>query len=419
MTGIPATRLEEGGLGLNYSNARIMVVDDNQLNITLISALLRKSGLRNIETAANSEEALHRIETAPPDLLLLDIMMPGLSGFDVCALLRKDPRFATLPIIMQTALNRPEDRAHAFSVGATDYIVKPLNPAELLARVRIHLENQALIRDLSLYRRRTSRELEMARSMQIRMLPSAAERQVLAERCGLSVFARFEPSSELGGDFWGMQPLDDGRALVYLMDFSGHGLNAALNTFRVHAMLRNWDFQDKTPAAALSELNDALCPLLPSGQFATMLLGYFDPQTGSFSYASAAGTAPIALGPSLAPTCGPNAGLPLGIVPNVTYDDHQLHLPPGSCLLLYSDAAIETEVDGTLWGEEGLLAFTVEECERQMALGSHDPEEFLSRLSRRLHGPRAQPLTDDLTALMLTRSNDMAHCPSRDDQPGC
>ncbi|HYD97962.1 MAG TPA: SpoIIE family protein phosphatase [Alphaproteobacteria bacterium] len=369
---------------------RVLVVDDNAINCELLVALLERARLSCIETATDGLEALAAIERFRPDLVLLDLMMPRLDGYEVCRRLRADARHADLPVLVQTSLTRPEDRARAFAAGATDFVTKPLNAAELEARVRIHLQNRVLIRNLRQYRERTASELVLARSMQRRLLPGPAAIAAMAA-AGLRLGAHFEPSSELGGDLWGLRHDDRGRPVLYLADFSGHGVAAALNTFRLHAILRGMDFADFEPARFLADLNRRLCPLLPDGQFATMLIGVVDAAAGVFRYASAASTAPLLLAEG-GLRFGDGSGLPLGIVPEVAYDDRSLPLAPGSRLLLYSDAAIEVETGRGVLGEDGFAGLAA-----AAFAGPAPLPDLVARLQT------AGTIDDDLTLLVLER----------------
>src|SRR6478672_5462565 len=117
------------------SAARILVVDDVALNVKLLADLLTVKGYRT-STAFSGAEALASIAAEPPDLVLLDVLMPGLSGYDVCRAIRADPSLAMLPVVMVTALEDREERVRGLEAGADDFLSKPLNPPELVARVR-------------------------------------------------------------------------------------------------------------------------------------------------------------------------------------------------------------------------------------------------------------------------------------------
>lgn len=381
------------------AGARVLVVDDNRINRHLLLALLERGGITLIEQAEDGQEALARMERFKPDLVLLDLMMPQMDGFELCRILRADPRWKSLPVLVQSSLNRVEDRARAFRAGATDYVTKPINAVELLARVRIQLRKRAMLRDLEQYHSRTESELALARAMQSRLLPGPDRLAELEEATGIAIAAHFAPSSELGGDFWGIDLLPDGRVAVYMVDFSGHGVGAALNTFRLDAICRQIGGTELTPAEFLAAMNRRLCGLLPCGQFATMLTGQIDPVAGIFHYASAGSTTPMMWLPGDgAPRLGDGSGLPLGLLASATYDCRQLPMPPGARLFFYSDAAIEIPLGGDdheVLDESGLAAL--------LSRRLHEPDgaRLLGGLLDDLHA--TGPIDDDLTALLLTR----------------
>ena len=196
---------------LPVADSPILVVDDIEWNRALIGTLLEESGYTNIRYAVDGADALAKIAEQVPDLVILDIMMPGIDGFEVLRRLRANPDYEGLPVLVQTALSGVEDRNRAFDSGTTDLVTKPLERTELLARVTIHLENRALIRSLSQYRDRLEDELDMARKIFEHMLPSPATLERLEAATGLSIRSHMLRSSELGGDIWGTVPAGDGR----------------------------------------------------------------------------------------------------------------------------------------------------------------------------------------------------------------
>lgn len=388
--------LDDEAVLSRVEDARVLVVDDNRVNRHLLSALLERGGISRIETAEDGNQALAKVEVFQPDLVLLDLMMPHLDGFEVCRQLREDGRYKDLPVLVQSSLSRAEDRAKAFAAGVTDYVTKPINAVELLSRVRIHLENRVLLNSLQLYRRRAEAELALARQMQERLLPSRRHLAQIQSDVGISLSAHFEPSSELGGDFWGLRRDGQGRLVVWLVDFSGHGVGAALNTFRLHAILKQMDVSVFDPASFLAAVNQRLCPLLPFGQFATMLAGVIDHDGDQFRYATGGTTRPLAWGPGeTAPRFWESSGLPLGILPSAQYENRTLPLPAGGRLFLYSDAATELMVGDGVLDEEGLAEIVV------ASMGEADNDRFMERLLAGLAA--VGPFDDDLTALILTR----------------
>ena len=389
-------RLDAKDQFADLRDARVMVVDDNRVNRHLLVALLERGGITRVELAEDGEQALARVGVFKPDLILLDLMMPHLDGFEVCRRLRADPAYVDLPVLVQSSLNRSEDRARAFAAGATDYVSKPINAIELLSRVRIHLQNRMLLNSLQLYRQRTAAELTLACKMQERLMPQRPHLDRIRQRLGLSLAAHFAPSSELGGDFWGLCCDSHDRLVLWLVDFSGHGIGAALNTFRLHAILNQFDFSAFDPATFLGIVNRRLCPLLPSGQYATMLAGVIDREHDQFLYASAGATRPMTWAmDATEPTLGDNTGLPLGLTASAGYENRALPLPAGGRLFLYSDAAVELPVGTGILDEIGLEALVIQH------MAEPDGQTLLLRLLTALTA--LGNFDDDLTALVVTR----------------
>ncbi|MGE5517826.1 MAG: SpoIIE family protein phosphatase [Bacteroidota bacterium] len=239
-----------------------------------------------------------------------------------------------------------------------------------------------------------SDEMQVACSMQSELLPPAAELAWLDKRYGVKVSGFFEPSSTLGGDLWGLDPLDDHRFLLWLADFSGHGVTAALNTFRLHTLLQHTSEDRDRPAVFLAELNQRLVGLLPRGQYATMLYGVVDVRQHRFTYAAAAAPRPVVAGPDQPAVPGDGSGLPLGVSRSAVYAERSLDLPPGATLFLASDALAESPAeDGTKLGQAGVTDLVHKVVVARAGMVDVDCilAPFLATVKR--------PLRDDLTAV--------------------
>lgn len=129
------------------NQASILIVDDTRDNLRLLSQILSQRGYK-VHTASDGNQALVAAATVAPDLILLDIMMPGLDGYTVCERLKAKPETAKIPVIFISALNEPLDKVKAFTAGGVDYLTKPFQVEEVLARVSVHLTLRALQRQL-------------------------------------------------------------------------------------------------------------------------------------------------------------------------------------------------------------------------------------------------------------------------------
>lgn len=256
-----------------------------------------------------------------------------------------------------------------------------------------------LTEDLEAYGDRVSKELDMARQTQTVLLPDMSSMQEIRNVHAIHINSHFEPCSELGGDFWGLKNLDSKYTAILTVDFSGHGVNAALNTFRLHALLDSEKNNDDNPAMYLEHINKRLSPLLPSGQYATMFYGIIDRPRDLLIYAGAATPSPLVFLPGLnEPMIGTGQGFPLGMFDDSTYENHELPFPKGASLLLYSDAATEGKMkQGGRLEEEGLIDIA------RQSLETGKREKLIQSLTVKLDSILAQPLTDDLTIVCATR----------------
>ncbi len=322
--------------------SRILIVDDAVINLLFLRNILMRGGFNDIRTAENGEEALALCDSFMPDIIILDLIMEGLDGFECCRRIRARAEGGDVPILIQTALTDQDEKIRTFKEGATDFISKPIFPDELYARVIVHLEKQLALKKLRSYKQRVGQELETARELQTAILPKALEIERICAAANLDIASHFRPSSELGGDFWGIKQLEAHSIAFWIVDFSGHGVAAALNVFRLHTCLHELSPLAHEPGEYLAEMNERLLQLLPRGQFATMFYGIINTKRDELRYASAGAPHPIILrngGKQSATIDG--SGQPLGIQAH-RYVTRSTPLMAGDCVCFYSDALTET-----------------------------------------------------------------------------
>jgi phosphoserine phosphatase RsbU/P len=325
----------------SVTDARILIVDDNAFNRTLLSAILAAGGFSDLHVAADGREALEAVFFHEPDLIILDLLMPGLDGYAVTRALRSDPRYADLPILVQTALAGASQRGEAFQAGATDLVIKPVDQLELLARATLHLQNRQLIRDLRQYHERIGAELDLARQVYRQLLPGAARIADVERSTGVVIHRWGTLSDELGGELWGARALPDGRLAMYMLEIAGRGVTAALDGIRMHALLDDVAELAEQPARFLSALNRLACSMFELGHYAAASALVWDVQSGQLTVACAGSAAPLLVaGDEVRRLSG--RGLPLGVSAVTVYDDQEIVVPADSIILLGGGASADS-----------------------------------------------------------------------------
>lgn len=395
MTETTATPPAQGPQRISFADCRVLIVDDSRFNREILSRFMQWVGIGRIDFASDGEEGLARLRAAGYDLVVLDIGLPLLDGLSLCRRIRQEPAWADLPVLMQTSASSDPAGVKCFEAGASDIITKPINPGECMARVRLHLEKQFFFRNLADFHRRLQSDLKLARSMQTSLIPDARRTAAAGNRHKLSIEGHFEPSDELGGDFWTLFDLGDHQLGLLAADFSGHGISAAINTFRFHTLIERIPPQGLEPAEWLTMLNRPLKDLLPVGQFATCFYGVIDSRHGTLSYAAAGAPSPMLFHNGQV-TMLDASGLMLGVTNNPSFTADIVPFPRGASLLVYSDAMTEADdKSGHLIGEDGLMRL-VQQC-------FPGGENRLARLLAAFDTMAARPLADDLTAICISR----------------
>src|SRR6185436_15067173 len=206
----------------------ILVVDDSPVNLHVLVRTMDGTGHR-VLVATSGKAAIEIAERARPDLILLDVMMPDVDGFEVCRAIKENPATKDIVIIFLSALGEVADKVAGLEMGAADYITKPIQADEVIARVATHLIQQQLEREVRLSRDSLDRELSSAAEMQRMILPPK-----LPAIGSLTFEAYYQTSRYVGGDYYDVVPLPDGQCGVMIADVSGHGATSAI----IMAMIR-------------------------------------------------------------------------------------------------------------------------------------------------------------------------------------
>ncbi len=255
----------------------ILIVDDTPTSLELVRSILEAEGFRTL-TACDGPTARALSRAQQPDLILLDVMMPGETGFETCARLKSDPATADIPIIFLSALDDVKSKVAGLKIGGVDYIAKPMHGEEVLARVRVHLRirenNRALVAQ---HRAR----LEQLRDAQQAIL-------VRPEDCPEANFAvYYKPLEEAGGDFYDVVPLGAGIFAYFVADISGHGVSAAFLTSAVKALLRQYAGPMFSPEDTMRGVDSVMGQMLGEEQYLTACYARLNRQTRRLTVISA------------------------------------------------------------------------------------------------------------------------------------
>jgi serine phosphatase RsbU (regulator of sigma subunit) len=331
----------------------ILIVDDTPANLRLLSKMLSEQGYQ-VHPVPDGPLALAAARAEPPDLILLDIRMPGMSGYEVCEHLKADAQTRDIPIIFISALDATQDKVKAFNVGGVDYITKPFQFEEVLARVETHLALRELQKQLQDANEKMERELALAGEIQASFLP-----RELGNIPGWQLAVTLKPSRETSGDFYDVNLLPNGRLEILVADVVDKGAGAALYMALSWTLLRTYAVEYPTqPELVLGAVNRRILADTHTDQFVTVFYSILDPVTGTLMYSNAGHCPPYLISAQHGQDVQElvRTGVPLGILEDRVWGREAVQLAPGDALVLYTDGITEAQNEqGVFYGEDRLL----------------------------------------------------------------
>ena len=380
--------------------ARILVVDDTEANRDLLVRRLHRQG-HATQTANDGREALDMLAGAEFDLVLLDIMMPEVNGYEVLERMRADPALHHVPVILISALGDTDSIIKGIELGADDYLPKPFNPHILRARVEASLARKRLHDREQMHARSLERELDIAREIQAGFLPAE-----LPAVPGWELATWFQPARRVSGDFYDAFPVHDGRRIALVVaDVCGKGVGAALFMALFRSLVRALAERLLTgggdsPAQArqlIAAVNDYIARTHDrDNMFATLFFAILDPATGDVAYVNGGHEAPVISGPDgvrvrLVPT-----GPAVGMLPGLAFEAGREAISAGETLVAFTDGVTDAiDTQGVRYSEERLLAL--------LASAGGTADETLGRIRADLQADASAAPFDDITLLVCHR----------------
>lgn len=345
----------------------VLLVDDNLTSLKQAAALLKDS--YKVSMVKSGSQALDFLEQFTPNLILLDIEMPKMDGFETIRRIKAEERFRKIPVIFLTGDHDTATEAKGFEYGAVDFITKPYSQEVMFHRISLQIELSEYQMQLETVieerteelletkaeKARMMAELDVATKIQISMLPKNFDSFIKAD-C-FSIYATMSPAREVGGDFYDYFKVDENHVAVVIADVSGKGVPAALFMVVAKTLLKTKAKGILSPAKVLEEVNSEICETNEEDMFVTLFLGILELSTGQFVCANAGHNPPILLKENgEVRYLSLNHNFVLGGMPQIKFLENEFYLESKDRLFLYTDGITEAaDEKESFFGEERLL----------------------------------------------------------------
>ncbi|XPV77308.1 MAG: PP2C family protein-serine/threonine phosphatase [Desulfovibrio sp.] len=312
---------------------KVLIVDDEPVNLKVLRGILTKSGYE-VESANDGLSGRKLAQTMQPDMILLDVMMPGESGFETCQILKDDPATTDIPIIFLTGLDDVDDKINGLDLGAVDYITKPFHFKEVLARIEAQLkftESKDSIIEAQASRLSQVQTAQQAMLVKPQDLPEA------------SFAVKYITVLEAGGDFYDVLDLGNNTTAYFVADVSGHDLGASFVTSSLKALFRQHASSGKNVEETLSAMNSILCTITPPEVYLTAVYVLLDRSKGQLEYGCAAHPSPVFVSGGQKVDIEVSVGDVLGVFDKVVVESSVIDVAKGDRIYLYTDGLTEVE----------------------------------------------------------------------------
>jgi len=353
---------------------KVLVVDDEIRITEILKLYLERAGF-TVLASANGKEALELIKEHHPDVIISDLMMPEIDGTVLCQMVKTDEELNNPYFIMLTAKSTVDSKIQGLKIGADDYITKPFNVKEVVARVNSAMRIKALQSEvmeknivLEKFKATMENELFLAGKFQSSLVP---ETGFIAGKVKLDYV--YSPAIHVGGDIFDVMTTGSGKIAFFIADVTGHGIVAALISGMIKLSFVQAILGTDSPIEIANKINKDIVSTTTEEHFASMFLGCFDIETGKLSYVRAGHPAPYLIkGDEIVELEAP--GFLVGIIDEIPLEEHSVDLTFGDKIVLFTDGITEAEgEDGELLGNDRLKEMFLKQTD-------NNPKEIFNKV---------------------------------------
>jgi serine phosphatase RsbU (regulator of sigma subunit) len=345
-------------MNLDYLNLdwNILVIDDSKLNRAIIKKTLSELNMK-VDEAVDGIEGLNALQKKKYDLILVDIIMPKLDGFGFLSKFKDLIGNNFVPVILMTGSDDLNSKIKGLRIGADDFLIKPLNEKELVARVLSLLRLKSVHNELYEKNLQLKKELEIAKRIQQFIIPKDFS-QILYP----AVSGHYHPIEDIGGDFFDCYPLPDGNYGFLIADVTGHGIPAALVMSMAKMIFSIYATRFNSTRELFTSINEQMNGLLLDTQYITAFFVIYDNKTKTIKYTNAGHTRALYYRSSSKKVLAlDTSGFFIGLSQESNYEEKSLSIEPGDRLVLYTDGITEIKnSQGEEFGENKLAKFMVQ-----------------------------------------------------------
>ncbi|CRX39292.1 SpoIIE family protein phosphatase [Estrella lausannensis] len=382
---------------------KLLVINDDDDVRDVISLFLKSRAFEVLE-ASDGYQGIEKAALNAPDLILLDVMMPGIDGYQVCRELKKNPATKEIPVIFLSSLNDPKDKITGLESGGVDFVTRVEDKGELLARVQTHLKLAALTNavkeqnaELIQKQRLLDNDLKMAASIQRSLLPDKkfqSAHMTFAWKC--------LPCEMIGGDIFNSVPVDESHAAVYILDVSGHGVASAMVTVAISQFIqqfirsfpKNQGSIMNLPQVITEQMNKEF-PYERFNEFFTLFFMVINTETAEVSYCNGGHPPPVILRPEHLFEVMEGNEFAIGIA-DARYPLHRKKLQKKDKIVLYTDGILECRNSlDEMYGQDRFYTLLEK-------IKSEEPDNFVHRISVELSEfTLGSPPMDDISLMVI------------------